>query len=293
MVEEGDAQIRAQLAQVGRHHPQVVVVQPDDGAFGGLQRGAFGEGAVDLEEYLPVVFVEGGAFPEGVQSWPEGFLGEALVEDIDFFLAQLDPRGGELGITLGVHGGVAVERFVAILVHGPGDPGTGAAVAEEAEQGGDDAVGRGRPATLQLAGGVAVFLIGQAMINHYQLGLTRLRGLAAFGGDTVLAKEAEMGEGFEDAAAARTVGVQGARMAAGGLQQRAFRLADADAVEAGAEHGQVIERIAGGQHLVVIQFEPVGQRLQAAALVHPFGQKVQVQLGGVEQVAAQFIGDLA
>ena len=87
VVEKGDAQVGAQFAQVARHHPQVVIMQPHGGAFGGFQRGAFGKGAVDLEEYLPIIFAELCTLPESVQGWPEGLFGEAFVEDVDFFFA--------------------------------------------------------------------------------------------------------------------------------------------------------------------------------------------------------------
>ena len=72
-------------------------MQPDGSTFGGFQRRALGKGAVDLEEHLPVVFAELCTLPEGVQGRPEGFLGEALVENVDFFFAQRHARGGQLG----------------------------------------------------------------------------------------------------------------------------------------------------------------------------------------------------
>ena len=75
-MKEGDGQIRTQWTQVSWHHPQVVVMQPDDCTFGGLSSGAFGKQAVDLEEGYPVFLTKYGAFPKGVQRWPEGFLGK-------------------------------------------------------------------------------------------------------------------------------------------------------------------------------------------------------------------------
>ncbi|MDT4832411.1 hypothetical protein FQZ97_659670 [compost metagenome] len=289
VVEEGDAQVRAQLAQVAGHHPQVVVVQPDDGTFGGFQGGAFGEGTVDLEEHLPVVLVEGGALPEGVQGRPEGFLGEALVEDVDLFLAQLDPRGLELGVAFGVHAGVDVEGFGAVFMHRPGDPGPGTAVAEEAQQGRDDAVRRGRPATLQFAVDPVLF-IGQAVVDHHQLRLAGCGGDPSFGGDAMFAEETEVGERLENPAATRAAGMQGARVLFGGVQQAGFGVADADTVEGAVEHAQVVEGVAGGQHLVVVQLQPVGQGLQAAALVDALGQEIQIAIGGIQQVAAEHLG---
>ncbi len=91
MVEKRDGHIRAQFAQIGRYHPQVVIVDPHRGVFRRLLGSALGEQAVDLEEYLPVILLERRPLPEGVQCGPEGFLGEFLIENIHIFSGQWHP----------------------------------------------------------------------------------------------------------------------------------------------------------------------------------------------------------
>ena len=93
MVEKGDIQVRAQRSQERRHHPQVVVVQPDHRALRRLGGSALGKQAVDLEKHRPVLFTEHGALPEGMQGRPERLLGEAFVEHVDVFLGQRHPGG--------------------------------------------------------------------------------------------------------------------------------------------------------------------------------------------------------
>ena len=95
---------------------------------------------------------------------------------------------------------------------------------------------------------------------------------------------------LEDAAAAGIVGVQHALVALRGLQQRRFGTAHAHALEAGVEHRQVVERIAGDQDAVAAHVQLFGQRDQGAALVGARRQDVQVTVGGIEHVAAQFAG---
>ena len=87
MVEKGNCQVRANLAQISRHHPEVIVVNPHHRVLCGFLGRALRKLLVDLEEHLPVIIVEGGPFPEGVQGGPEGFLGEPLVENLDVVFA--------------------------------------------------------------------------------------------------------------------------------------------------------------------------------------------------------------
>ena len=76
--------IRAQLAKISRHHPQVVVMQPYRRTFRCLTGRLFCKLAVYLTEHIPVIFFKARSFPKGMQRWPEGFFREAFVKDIHF-----------------------------------------------------------------------------------------------------------------------------------------------------------------------------------------------------------------
>ncbi len=87
VVEKGDIQVRSQRPQKGRHHPQVVVVQPNYRALCSFRCGALGKQAIDLEEHGPIFLTEHRSLPEGVQRWPERLLGKSFVKDIHVVLA--------------------------------------------------------------------------------------------------------------------------------------------------------------------------------------------------------------
>src|SRR3546814_1035270 len=76
VMEERDLQIGAQFAQRRRHHPQVVVVQPDRCAFRSFGGGTLRESKIDAAEDLPVILAKARAFPEGMQHRPERFRSE-------------------------------------------------------------------------------------------------------------------------------------------------------------------------------------------------------------------------
>ena len=144
---------------------------------------------------------------------------------------------------------------------------------------------------MQLAIFAAVLLVGQAVVNHHQIRFAGLGDLFALGGDALFTEKAKMHKGFEDATATGALGMQHAGVLTRGLQQTVFGFAYTYALELPAEHAQVVQGVTGGQHLVMIQFQPVDQRLQAAALVDAFGQEIQIAFGGIQQVAAQALGD--
>ncbi len=135
VMEEGDIQVRTQRSQKRRHHPQVVVVQPDYRALCCLSGRALGKQAIDLEKYRPVLFTEHGALPEGVQGRPERLLGEALIEHVDVFLGQRYPRGNQIGIALGIHLGVHLKAFApARVMDRPSHPGALLITGKKAQQ---------------------------------------------------------------------------------------------------------------------------------------------------------------
>ena len=98
VVEESNGQVRTHFAQVGGHHPEVVIVNPHGGVFCRFQCGLFGEFLVHLQEHLPVFLKESRALPKGMQGWPESLLGEFLVEDIHFLLGQVDPGNRQIRV---------------------------------------------------------------------------------------------------------------------------------------------------------------------------------------------------
>jgi len=286
VMEEGNLQVGTQFAQVGRHHPQVVVVNPDHGALGGFGRSALGEQAVDLHEHDPVFLAENRALPERVQRRPEGFLGEALVEGIDFVLGQGHACREQVGVAFAVDFGMGFERNAFLpVMNRPGDPRALASI-EEGQQGRDDAVGRGRAA----ADGLAVleyFLVGQAVIDHDQIGLAGRVHRADFGIDAAGAEEAEMSHGFENAATAGVVRMHDPGTVAGGVEQGRFGFADAHADEARFVHRQVVQGVAGDQDFVAVDAEVLNQGGQGAALVDAARQDVEVAIGRIQHLAAE------
>ncbi len=170
VVEEGDLHVRAQGAEIAGHEPEVVVMDPDHGALGGLVGGGLGEGPVDFAEDRPVHGVVIVLVLEGMEDRPEGLLRGDVVE-----AAHLFRRQGEAGDVVGSE---AVGDFDDGVEFGvgrvfgqlPRDPGAAAAgAAEEAFEGGDDAVGALVLAALDAAVHLDL-LIGLAVVDDDEIG---------------------------------------------------------------------------------------------------------------------------
>ena len=202
VVEEGDSHIRAQFAQVGRYHPQVVVVNPDGGVLRGFGSGPLGEHLVHFQEHFPVFFLEAGPFPEGVQGGPEGFLGKALVEDVDVVLVQGYPRRNQIGVAAAIHFRVGLKRFRITIMGRPRYPGARLGIIKEAQQRRNDTVGRFGAVTHHLAVDDG-FFVGQAVIDDHQIGLARSGNIAHFGVHAGGAEKTKVTQCFQDAAATR------------------------------------------------------------------------------------------
>ncbi len=288
VVEEGDLQIRPQFAQDRRHHPQVVVVQPDGGAGRGFGGGGFGEAAVHVQIGVPVVLAETRALPEGVQHRPEGLLREALVERIDLALFQRHPRHGQIRELLRIDRGMYLEMTLARIIDAPGHPGALAPAAEKSQQARDDAVGRLRLAPHPLAV-FDDFLVRQAVVDHHQLGIAGVGVACDLAVRVVGRKQVEMIDCLQDAAAAGHIGVQHMRKLLRGRYQRRLGFAHAHALEAGGEHRQIVERVAGHQHPLPVDAQMRGQCAQHAALVGIRRQDVQVAVGRIQHRAFQFL----
>jgi len=80
VVEEGDLQIGPLFADVAGSQPEVVVMHPDRGAFGGFGAGSVGKTSVDCFEDLPVGVIDIEVGRECVQNRPETFLGCDVIE---------------------------------------------------------------------------------------------------------------------------------------------------------------------------------------------------------------------
>ncbi|OIQ76345.1 hypothetical protein GALL_419760 [mine drainage metagenome] len=88
--EEPDPQVRASRPQHRRHELELVVVDPDDGALGGVRRGRVGEGLVDPAVRVPPLPVEGRRCDHVVVERPQGVVREALVVLLDLDGGQGD-----------------------------------------------------------------------------------------------------------------------------------------------------------------------------------------------------------
>jgi len=123
VVKKCNAQIGPQRAQKGRHHPQVVVMDPDHRALGRLACGLLGKDAVDFQKTFPVRLVELGLVGERKDDRPESFLGKLLVKGVDVFGGQGDARHLEIGVMFFVHRHMAHKALgVAAVLHRPGHP---------------------------------------------------------------------------------------------------------------------------------------------------------------------------
>ena len=101
--------LRAELAELPGHQPQVVVVDPDEGALGRLARRLLGEQPVDGDVVVPVVLAELGAVGEREDDRPERLLREALIEQAHVVGGERDAGRAQAGIALRVDGDVGLE----------------------------------------------------------------------------------------------------------------------------------------------------------------------------------------
>ena len=81
-------------AQIARHEPQVVIVDPYHRAVGRLRCGGFSKGPVHLAKGRPVDGIVVVALLEAVQDRPEGLLRANMVEALDLSRSQRQPRDG-------------------------------------------------------------------------------------------------------------------------------------------------------------------------------------------------------
>ena len=97
-----------------------------------------------------------------------------------------------------------------------------------------------------------------------------------------------MRERFEDAAAAAAMRMQHACESLGLFQQRGLGVADTDALEAEREHRQVVDRVAGHEHLFGVDLLAVDEGLERGPLVDTFRQDVEIGVGREQDLAIQF-----
>ena len=83
---------------------------------------------------------------------------------------------------------------------------------------------------------VDVFLVGQAVIDHHQFGFAGIGFASVNLGHALLAEKTEVGDGLENAAAARLLGMQHMGVVARGFQQAGLALTDCDRFEALLQH---------------------------------------------------------
>ena len=116
VVKKRNSQIWPQRPQESRHHPQIIIMQPDHCAFRSLGGCTFSEQTIDLEEYRPVLFAKHRTLPEGMQRRPERLLGKALIEHIHIVLGQGNPRGNQICVTIAVDFGMHFECAILARV---------------------------------------------------------------------------------------------------------------------------------------------------------------------------------
>ena len=122
VMKEGNLHVRAQLAQIPRHQPQVVVVDPDPRPLRRLARCRLGKGPVDLAKGRPVHRVVVELFLEAVKDRPERLFRRNVVEARHLFEGQRQSRHVVGAIGIGNLDDPLELGIGRILGQFPGDP---------------------------------------------------------------------------------------------------------------------------------------------------------------------------
>src|SRR5690606_3877524 len=88
MVEKSNTQIRSKGFEVCGHHPQVILVYPNERPLIRLFGYALCKNTVDLQIMVPVIVIEFGSVHKGENSWPKGLFGKDSIELVNILFRK-------------------------------------------------------------------------------------------------------------------------------------------------------------------------------------------------------------
>ncbi len=142
-MEEGDARVGLDAAQIGGHQPQIVVVHPHEPVLLDLLGSSLSEPQVHFPEDLPIDVLVLEEPRERVQDRPQRLFRGDVIEAFDLLRRQRQPRDEIAAVRVfNVDDPVEIDALLWVIGL-PGDPGAGLwrQPVKEALQRRDDPVG--------------------------------------------------------------------------------------------------------------------------------------------------------